>query len=104
MQDIYFQKTLEKLIGDDLEKAHRILTKLRVLEGSEEWSVLKSILLEARENLLDNFKKDTRGSIDDFYAYKQSLVAIDFLISLPSELIKQIDLYTSFLTKEKEGL
>lgn len=101
MQDIYFRETLEKLIGKDVEKANKIILGLKTLENLESWAILQEILLESREKLLENFKRGNTEKIEDFYAYKQSLVAIDFLLNLPSELINQIELYLALLTKEE---
>jgi len=100
MENIFFQQSFEKLIGKDIEKAQKIILELRSLENLNAWQVLKEILQESREKLLENFKNSNTEKIEDFYAYKQSLIAIDFLLSLPSELINQIELYLTFLTKE----
>lgn len=100
MENIFFQQSFEKLIGKDIEKAQKIILELRSLENLNAWQVLKEILQESREKLLENFKNSNTEKIEDFYAYKQSLTAIDFLLSLPSELINQIELYLTFLTKE----
>lgn len=100
MENLFFQQSFEKLIGKDIEKAQKIILELRSLENLNAWQVLKEILQESREKLLENFKNSNIEKIEDFYAYKQSLIAIDFLLSLPSELINQIELYLTFLTKE----
>ena len=87
-----FQKVLDNLIGGDKEKAREIGARLEILKNDPVWSMFFAILKEAREKILENFKN---SSAENLLAYRESLIAIDFLINLPEELRKFLDVYYS---------
>ena len=101
----YFIEEVQKLIGEnDIERARQFIQKMKDLENIEQWRIIQSVLRSVREGIIKNFEN---SSIDlaVLTAYKESLSAIDFLINLPSELIKITEQITlSSLTKTEDEL
>lgn len=91
MEDI-FQKVIENWIGNDEEKIAELKARLEILKNDPVWDLFFKILKEAREKVLENFKN---SSEENLLAYRESLIAIDFLINLPEELSKFLNIFYS---------
>lgn len=94
----FFTQAVSKIVQDNPQE---IVKRLENLENIEEWRILRKILVEAREGVIQNLKQASLNQ-EVLIAYKESITAIDFLINLPKELVQMITL--NYLTEKKEEL
>ena len=89
--EYYFGKELAEYIGNDIERARELVRSFRVIENSPEWRILKEIIKNTRERIIDNLKSSSLD-FQILISYKEQIGALDFLLNLPSELTKFLEI------------
>jgi len=89
--EYYFGQQLAEYVGKDIEKARELVRSFRTIGNSNEWAILKKIIQDTREKVIDNLKS---APLDEqiLISYKEQIAALDFLLNLPEELMKFLEI------------
>jgi len=93
----YFGKQIQEYIAGNPEKAKELILRLRTFLATEEWKVLKKVIEDTRERVIQNMSI-CPVEMGTLLAYRESITALDFLRNLPENLIKVLELQ---ITEEK---
>ena len=89
--EYYFGQQLAEYVGNDIEKARELVRAFRTIENSPEWAILKKIIQDTREKVIDNLKSAPLDQ-EVLISYKEQIAALDFLLNLPHELTKFLEI------------
>lgn len=96
----FIGEALHRIISLDTEEQQKIINSLNNLEKTEGWRILKLVMDDAREAIIQQMKS-TPPTLEAFISLKESLIAIDFLRNLPSELKNFISFSSAPLIEEE---
>jgi len=87
----YFGKQIQQYISEHPERLQELITRFKAFQFSEEWRILKKVIEDTRERVLQNMYSSP-VDLGTLLAYRESLSALDFLKNLPENLLKVLEL------------
>jgi len=87
----YFGKQIQQYISENPERLQELVLRLKSFQISEEWQILKKVIEDTRERVLQNMYSSP-VELGTLIAYRESLSALDFLRNLPENLLKVLEL------------